>query len=52
MIGNLQGLRAFAAICVMVFHLGLLPATNLPFHVGAFGVDLFFVLSGFIIAHS
>jgi exopolysaccharide production protein ExoZ len=49
---NLQGLRAFAAISVMLFHFALMPATNLPFKIGAFGVDLFFVLSGFIIAHS
>lgn len=52
MLGNLQGLRAFAAICVMLFHFGLMPATHLPFRIGAFGVDLFFVLSGFIIAYS
>lgn len=52
MLANLQGLRALAAIGVVVFHFGLLPATSLPFTVGAAGVDLFFVLSGFIIAHS
>lgn len=52
MIANLQALRAFAAIAVMVFHFGLMPATKLPFVTGGFGVDLFFVLSGFIIAHS
>jgi exopolysaccharide production protein ExoZ len=52
MLTNLQGLRALAAIAVAVFHFGLLPATSLPFGAGAAGVDLFFVLSGFIIAHS
>jgi exopolysaccharide production protein ExoZ len=52
MLANLQGVRAVAAIGVVVFHFGLLPATHLPFGVGAAGVDLFFVLSGFIIAHS
>jgi exopolysaccharide production protein ExoZ len=52
MLTNLQGVRALAAIGVVVFHFGLLPATRLPFAVGAAGVDLFFVLSGFIIAHS
>lgn len=52
MLTNLQGMRAFAAISVMLFHFALLPATSLPFKIGAFGVDLFFVLSGFIIAHS
>ncbi len=52
MLLNLQALRAVAAIGVVVFHFGLLPATSLPFGLGAAGVDLFFVLSGFIIAHS
>lgn len=49
---NLQGLRALAALGVVVFHFGLMPGTALPFQVGAAGVDIFFVLSGFIIAHS
>ena len=52
MFANLQGVRALAAIGVVMFHLGLMPATGLPFRIGASGVDLFFVLSGFIIAHS
>lgn len=52
MLANLQGVRALAAIGVVVFHFGLMPATRLPFGVGAAGVDLFFVLSGFIIAYS
>lgn len=52
MLANLQAVRALAAIGVVVFHFGLMPATGLPFRVGASGVDLFFVLSGFIIAHS
>jgi exopolysaccharide production protein ExoZ len=52
MLANLQAVRALAAIGVVVFHFGLLPGTSLPFKVGASGVDLFFVLSGFIIAHS
>ncbi|MEA3015478.1 MAG: exopolysaccharide production protein ExoZ [Sphingomonadales bacterium] len=52
MLVNLQAVRALAAIGVMLFHFGLMPATNLPFQVGAAGVDIFFVLSGFIIAHS
>ena len=52
MLANLQAVRALAAIGVVLFHFGLLPATQLPFGIGASGVDLFFVLSGFIIAHS
>ena len=52
MLFNLQAVRALAAIGVVVFHFGLMPATSLPFGIGASGVDLFFVLSGFIIAHS
>jgi exopolysaccharide production protein ExoZ len=52
MLTNLQALRALAAIGVVLFHFGLMPATTLPSKIGAEGVDLFFVLSGFIIAHS
>lgn len=52
MLANLQLLRALAAAAVVVFHFGLMPPTKLPFIVGAAGVDLFFVLSGFIIAYS
>jgi exopolysaccharide production protein ExoZ len=49
---NLQALRAFAAVNVAVFHFALIPAASVPWHYGSFGVDLFFVLSGFIIAWS
>ena len=52
LLANLQALRALAALGVVAFHFGLMPATSLPFAVGASGVDLFFVLSGFIIAYS
>jgi exopolysaccharide production protein ExoZ len=52
LLANLQGLRALAALGVVVFHFGLMPATRIPFTIGAAGVDVFFVLSGFIIAHS
>lgn len=54
---NLQGLRAIAALAVVVVHLYNLEATYLvghvwtkPFHIlGGYGIDLFFVISGFII---
>lgn len=56
---GLTGLRAIAALAVLLFHY-----TDKPFHVlgyreampwlaeGGRGVDLFFVLSGFVIAHA
>ncbi|MBW6527913.1 acyltransferase [Sphingomonas sp. RHCKR7] len=49
---NLQALRGFAAISVATFHLARIPAASVPWPYGSFGVDLFFVLSGFIIAWS
>lgn len=52
MLRNLQALRAFAALSVVFFHFSLVPAAAMPWHFGSFGVDLFFVLSGFIIAYS
>ncbi len=45
MIKNLQILRAFAALLVVFFHCDFL---NIK--VGQFGVDIFFVISGFIIS--
>ncbi|WP_171099186.1 acyltransferase [Ruegeria sp. HKCCD7255] len=48
---NLQYLRAFAAALVAVFHICLfLPDRS--FEVGAYGVDIFFVISGFVMYHS
>ncbi len=52
MLKNLQALRAYAALSVVFFHFSLVPASAMPWHFGSFGVDLFFVLSGFIIAYS
>jgi peptidoglycan/LPS O-acetylase OafA/YrhL len=48
---GLDTLRAVAILAVMIFHLqGRLPhALDLVVHVGWAGVDLFFVLSGFLI---
>lgn len=41
---TLQILRALAAICVIYFHIGAIH------RFGSFGVDIFFVVSGFVIA--
>ncbi len=41
-IPELDGVRGIAILAVMLFHLGLVPG-------GYFGVDIFFVLSGFLI---
>lgn len=49
---NLQLLRAYAALSVAGFHFALVPAASVPWRFGSFGVDLFFVLSGYIIAYS
>ena len=43
-IPDLDGLRALAILAVMGYHLGLAPAKG-----GFLGVDLFFMLSGFLI---
>jgi exopolysaccharide production protein ExoZ len=44
---GVQYLRAFAAIAVLLYHVG--EQYKLPFEIGAAGVDIFFVISGFII---
>jgi exopolysaccharide production protein ExoZ len=45
---NIQALRAFAAVCVVYLHTGFRLFGLKPF--GLFGVDVFFVISGFIMA--
>jgi peptidoglycan/LPS O-acetylase OafA/YrhL len=47
-LNNIQALRAFAAIAVVVFHTGFAFPFMRPF--GSFGVDVFFVISGYIMA--
>jgi peptidoglycan/LPS O-acetylase OafA/YrhL len=47
----LDGMRGVAALCVMIFHYG--QATRYTvFHCAGLAVDLFFMLSGFVIAHA
>jgi peptidoglycan/LPS O-acetylase OafA/YrhL len=47
---NLHLLRAAAALAVVYFHATSDAGLNFRVHVGAHGVDVFFVVSGFIIA--
>jgi exopolysaccharide production protein ExoZ len=47
-LNNIQVLRAFAAAVVVIFHTGFAFPFLRPF--GSFGVDVFFVISGFIMA--
>lgn len=50
---HIQYLRAVAAFLVVLYHARLLTPIGqmLPFDVGRAGVDIFFVISGFIIQH-
>lgn len=53
---NVQAMRGFAALIVAAYHIQpMLNAsfgTSLGFHFGAFGVDLFFVISGLVMYYS
>jgi exopolysaccharide production protein ExoZ len=48
---NLHLLRVIAALSVVYFHTTSVAGLNLPYDVGSRGVDVFFVISGFIIAY-
>jgi len=57
-LGALQWLRGFAAVIVVIFHateqlyIQGLASADWVFHLGSKGVDLFFVISGFIITYA
>jgi peptidoglycan/LPS O-acetylase OafA/YrhL len=48
---TLDGLRGIAAICVMIGHFGQIAGAYWPAHM-FLAVDVFFAMSGFVIAHS
>lgn len=51
MIYNIHLLRVVAALAVVYAHISSKAGLNLPLVFGSFGVDVFFVISGFIIAY-
>jgi peptidoglycan/LPS O-acetylase OafA/YrhL len=51
-LSQLDGLRGFAALVIMLYHLSLVYQTKGPFTRGYLLVDLFFLLSGFVLAVS
>jgi peptidoglycan/LPS O-acetylase OafA/YrhL len=51
-LGEVEGLRGVAALWVFALHVGILCGTRLPLiSSGAYGVDLFILISGFIMVH-
>lgn len=52
MITNIQGLRFIAALLVCILHIGIFNDDHHVFSFGGAGVDLFFVISGFIMVVS
>lgn len=46
---SLDGLRGVAMIMVLVFHFARMAITNFSFEIGWLGLQIFFVLSGFLI---
>jgi peptidoglycan/LPS O-acetylase OafA/YrhL len=48
---NLHLLRAFTALAVVYFHTTSEAGLNLRVNIGSHGVDVFFVISGFIVAY-
>jgi exopolysaccharide production protein ExoZ len=48
---NVHLLRVVAALAVVYYHIASEAGLNLPLPFGTFGVDIFFVVSGFIIAY-
>jgi peptidoglycan/LPS O-acetylase OafA/YrhL len=47
---HIDGLRAIAVLSVVLFHLDLIPPRHFAVHGGFVGVDIFFVISGFLIS--
>ena len=48
----LDGVRGIAALAVMMFHIAWWPHFGRPFPSAYLAVDLFFALSGFVVAHA
>ena len=48
----LDGVRGIAALAVMMFHIAWWPHFGRPFPSAYLAVDLFFTLSGFVVAHA